>query len=305
MMRFFVILLITIFFFSCQSQEVVPTEVSQFFIDGQAKSAINAPIGTSESCGYFIVNSTDFKNSLPVRELSIQLIKSGKIASMRMHLKDGRRYETQPFNPDKYITISNFKYDEKAETISFDLSGKLFIPTTDSSITVSGHFEQLSVKSFDCNALDSSLAATIETINKSFDVETLSGGASVSGVNDEVGKRAYFQYFILNSGFRVVFESGADFKNFEVGTYKIGVDSSSPVKVTFQEYRGLSNPRYFYIYSPTDWQEYRLDGTITITDQIQLNGRSYTQGIINFTAIDSDGKSVYNVRQGSFSLLNI
>ncbi len=304
-MKYLVILLIAIFFFSCRSQEVVPTEVAQFFIDGQAKSAINTPVGASESCGYFIVNSIDFKNTLPVHDLSIQLIKSGKIASMRMQLKNGRRYETQPFNPDKYITISNFKYDGQAETISFDLSGKLFIPTTDSSITVSGHFEQLSVKSFDCNALNSNLAATIETINRSIDLETLSGGASVSSMNGEVAKRTYYQYFILNNGFRVVFESGTDFKSFEAGTYKIGVDSSLPVKVTFQEYKGLSNPHYFYVYSPTDWQEYRLDGTITITDQIQLNGRSYTQGIINFTAIDSDGKSVYNVRQGSFSLLNI
>lgn len=251
------------------------------------------------------MGSVDIKNTLPVYSLSIELLKSGKLVHILMQTRGGNRYETQPFNPEKYITVSNFKYDESAKTVSFDISGLLFVPTSSGSVVVSGHFDNLSVKPVGCDALSSSLTALVETPGNRFDVETLNGGASVvSGLNG-TDKRTYYQYFTLSNSFRVVFESATDFKTLPVGTYPIGTGSASPVKVTFEEYKGLSNPYNFYVYAASDWQGYRIDGTLTITNQTRLDGRPYTQGTIGFTAVDGEGKVVYNVRQGNFRLLNL
>lgn len=304
-MKHLLILLTTVSLFNCQPQDVSPKEIAQFFLNGRKESSISPNVGVTESCERLIINNLDFENKLPVYSLSIELLKSGKLVHVLMQTNGGIRYETQPFNPEKYIKISNFKYDEQARMVSFDLNGILFMPLANSSIAVSGHFENLNVKWFDCNLLNNKMTAFVENGSNRLNVETLNGGPSILSWDDGTGKVLYFQFFTLSNSFRVVFESANNFKSLAVGTYKIGSGESIPVKVTFQEYKGLSNPANFYIYASSEWQDYRLDGTLTITNQIQQNGAPYTLGAIDFTAVDSDGKVVYHFRQGNFRLLNL
>lgn len=305
-MKWFLVLLSVFTLFDCHPRDVAPKKVAQIFLDDKKESAINTPVGTTKSCGYFIINSTDFGNTLPVYNLQIQLLESGKLVQLQMTTKEGKQYQTQPFNPEKYITISNFRHDEVSKTISFDLKGKLFIPTSTSSINVSGRFENLSVKSFGCNEVNSELRGLVQAGNSTnFEVETLNGGPAISSINDGTSNRTYFQYFTLSNSFRVVFESSASFKSLPAGTYKIGSGLSTRFKLVFQEYKGLSNPYNFYVYAAADWQDYLIDGTVTITQQTQLNGRAYTQGTISFQALDSSGIMRYEFKQGAFTFLNL
>lgn len=304
-MNHFLALFTIVTLVNCQPKDVRPSEVARVFLDGRKEPGIALKVGTTESCERLIVNSVDFSNTSPVYSLNIELLPSGKLINVVMQSYGDVRYETQPFNPEKYIKVSDFKYDKQTMTVSFDLNGVLFMPLSNSSIALSGHFENLSVKLFSCNALNSKLTALVESNSSNFDVETLNGGASVLSGNGVIEKRMYFQYFTLSNGLRVVFESEANFTNLAPGTYKIGSGLSAPVNVIFQEYKGLSKPYNFYIYYAPDWQDYRIEGTLTITSQTRLNGRSYTQGTIDFTASDNDGKIRYNVKQGNFRLLNL
>jgi hypothetical protein len=145
-----VIFILAFALFTCKQEDVSPKQVAQFFIDYQKESAISSSVGAAESCGSFILNSIDFKNTLPVYNLSIQLLKSGRLVHVLLNTKEGRRFETHRPNPEKYVTISNFKHDTLAQTISFDIGGKLFIMGSSGVIDISGRFENISAKSYGC-----------------------------------------------------------------------------------------------------------------------------------------------------------
>lgn len=305
MKRLFV-LIIAFVLVNCKQEDVAPEPTAELFLNGQKESGINPSVAATESCGYFILNSIDFPNTLPVYNLSIQLIESGRVANILVNTKEGGRYETQTATPERHIIISDFKRDTLAKTISFNLRGKLFTPgSLTKSIDVSARFKNISVKSYGCNLPITTLTGTVQDRTKSIKVETLFANPGNSSVNDGTNRKTYFQNFLLTDLFNVTLRSSVSFKSLPVGSYNFGTGLSAPFSIRFQEYIGLYDPHGIYAYLPEDWRNFTTDGTLTIAEQTQLNGRPYTLGTISFRAVDASGDIRYDFKQGTFRFINI
>jgi len=297
MRRFLTIVILSVTFQCCQKQEVVVEQQADFYVNSKYENLAHSMV-VSEGCDFLYVSSIDFENSLQTFSLDISFLKSGKIAKVKLINKDRKSYETQLFDPSKYISVNNFVYDTNSNEISFELIGRIFEPRSTNSIDIEGRFKNLKVLPKPCIQVSSSLKGRIfNTVGNQL-LETLYSSASID-------KGSYYHYFYLTNNSRIVFQSNSKFKDFPVGSYKISSDSSSSIKITFEEYIGMLNIYNFGLYRNEEWKEFTIDGSINITEQSKLNNSTYTIGTINFKASVKDENLDYEFKDSSFRLRNL
>ncbi len=294
---------ISIMLLSCNSSSVDPVDEVKLFIDNHPESTLPQAVA-SQTCDNIYVVSIDFKNTLMVYSLEINLLKSGRIVNVTINYKDGRRFETQAFDASRYITISNFIYNEQANIVSLDLRGQLFTPQSTKFIEINGSFRNLPIKSDVCGRPNNKLKGLIQGPSKSYNVETTNSSTALEWPLSTQGPTTYFQNFYLTDYFKVVFRANAPFKKIPPGVYKISSSSLYPFDVSFQEYIGLSKLENFNRYEANEWRDFSVEGTVTISEQYILKDDSFTAGTINFKAVNKQENITYEFNNGVFSFVN-
>lgn len=297
MNRLILLLIVWANLMGCQQRDIASKSQANLYIDNQKQSLINHAVASS-TCNNLFINSIDFNNNSPLYSLEINLLKTGKIVNVKLVNKERIRYETQLFDPAKYISIRNFVYDSLAKLVSFDLTGKLFIPQTLNSINVNAEFKEIAVESAICTETENRLQGIIQSQSAIYRSET-TFSSTVKKDN------LYYQYFYLTDNFRIVFQSSSDFKTIPVGTYPINSDSTFPFNISFQEYIGLSIPNNFNVYMEKEWQNFNVEGRVTIQDHITIKNKIFTYGTLQFEAANSSQNLKYEFRNGSFIFYNL
>ncbi|GAB2768000.1 hypothetical protein GCM10027275_08100 [Rhabdobacter roseus] len=288
--------------FGCQ-KNVDPVEVTHFFIDEEEQPILRESIGVSEGCGGFLLQSIDFNNTLFIYNLRIQLTPTGRLVAMGLRTREGERYEIQSFNSSDFVNVSEFNYDKVRKEVSFSVAGKLFSSSLNKSINISGHFEKLAVKTYECNKESSTFLGELQGASESFLTETLSSTSAIRSTLGENAQVTYLQNFLLTNALSLHFESPVSYKNLPVGTYTLGQPDA--ITVSLKEYKGLSNPITFNSYVRNDWRDFKVEGSLTISRQYVVNGTSYTEGTISFQADNESDHVRYVLSKGDFTLLNL
>jgi hypothetical protein len=297
------ILLLGVIILGCQPNNVSPVEVAQISVNEKAYSISRESIGVTESCDGLIFNSIDFKNTSFIFYLSVQLTPTGRLVSMTLRTGEGEVYETQLYNPSDYVSVSEFRYDKLRKEVSFTVTGELFSSSLNKSITISGYFENLAVKPFECNRKSSKFLGELQGTSESVRTETISSSSAIRKTQGENNQVTYSQNFLLNNALFLRFVSQVSYKDLPVGTYNLGQPNS--ITAYLQEYKGLSNHRTFNIFIPADWRDFKVEGSLTISRQYVVNGTSYTEGTISFQATNETDNVRYVLRKGDFTLLNL
>jgi hypothetical protein len=296
---------IALYLMGCSLHRIEPEQTFSLMINDNATSYVKK-VSASKTCRDISISSIDFGNSLDIYNLDLKVSPKGNLISLILITRAGKRYETQAFDPQRYVSLSNFMYDDAAKTVSLTVTGKLFAPHSTDEITVKGEFHKLNVALFECNQQDNSLDGTIQGLSKTTDVESTftSTATETFNLNTINPTLSYFQHFYLTNYFKITFRAKTPYKRMPPGTYSIESNSNQLFDVFFEEYKGLSTPENFGKYVASEWRSFDIKGTVTISEQYTLNDKSYTFGTLNFEAVNkSDGIS-YVLTNGKFKFFN-
>lgn len=293
-----VVLIVMATVMSCHQRDVTGESQVSFYIDNQKEESLIRSAIASVTCNNLYINNIDFSNTAPLYSLEINLLKNGKIVNIKLINKEKKRYETQLFDPARYVLISNFKYDSLAKQVSFNIDGKLYIPQSVNSIDISGEFKKLAIESNTCTITENRLQGITQSQSTSLQTETIFSSTAKEG-------NIYYQYFYLTDNFRLVFKSSTGFKTIPTGTYPLTSNSTSPFNISFQEYTGLSTPNNFNLYKENEWRNFNLEGSVIIQKHLTIQDKPFTMGTLQFQATNQAENRRYEFKNGSFIFLNL
>jgi hypothetical protein len=263
-------------------------------IKNQAAFSIN------ENCG--LVFSSIWLNDEYV--LDIELSDVGairKILLIGVWPKNDRdeSFRSVDFIPGSTFQIKNFQFDKLNKKISFDFEGKLMDPRNfpqyiGRTVTIKGKIEDKNLIIAPCRGLLQNVKATV---NGFLYTENMTYSLSESS-----GKTASFSF--SENGYSITFLTSQQLKDMDLKSYSFGKNSTNDF-ITFEKYIGPIRSTQ-YITPPKidgEWEKYNYEGSFTITEKINSNGRLFTKGVFSLNVYDKiTNDLLYTITNGEFYL---
>ena len=212
------------------------------------------------------------------------------------HLEDVRLWENPPgsgsfkhfvsatLNPEKYLKISDYRYNPISNDISFSFEGKLFrqeTGTSDTLRTISGHISLESMLDLECNQeLDKNY---IKYETDSFNFYSI--WSNVNRANETLD---YFYQFRSSLGFSLSIVNENDLWNYPIGTSFNFDEESQTNKIFLNEYIG--HPLTFRNQGPSEsyWKNYSTSGSYEILQKTEDGTQKIIVGQINMDVFFDD-----------------
>jgi hypothetical protein len=298
-MKYFTIILPAFFILiGCNKNETFePSEIKAEVNVKNNKYLLANSVSGNEDCDNIFVSLSSSNENKFEYSLLFNLSKNGEINTVTMVdiNDDSKNYKSSTFNPKKNFNIKSFNYDSNKNSLSYEYEGLVYLPYHNDSVSIKGYVKNVEIKRKECLNIRNELDGNIKF---SDGVQTNIYTAFTAAV---FKSNEYNYGFYTNDGLRFGFNSNSPLSALAPGVYNINTGGS--VEVTFEEYLGVIDKNYFYLYTPKEWRNFKTEGSLEITEQKTANNIKMTIGRLNLK-IYKDNKIFAIIDNGSFIISN-
>ncbi|MCP1386435.1 hypothetical protein [Runella salmonicolor] len=276
-----------------------PLEIKAEINVKNIKYLLENSVSGNEDCNNFFVSLSNSNENNFKYNLLFNLSKNGEINSVTLvDIKDNsKNYKSSTFNPKETFKIKSFSYDSINNNLSYEYEGLVFLPYHKDSILINGYVKNVKINSKECLNVKNELDGSIK----------FGDGAEANiytAFSAAVFKSNEYNYsFYTNDGLRFGFNINSPISTLIPGVYNINTSGSLNLTVTFEEYLGVIDKNYYFLYTPKEWRNFKTEGSLEITEQRTSNNTKMTIGRLKLK-IYKDNNIFAIIDNGSFFISN-
>lgn len=222
--------------------------------------------------------------------------------SLLRYKKDEKPYGTADFDPLKWFSVRNYKYNPVTRDLSFEYDGKLFeslseVNTSSKSIALKGKVDLQGIQK-EGSGTQNVARATFDSGNFSF--YSIHREKMRNTQNDILTEHHYF----TNNGYRLSFTLDPTVTNsFPPVPRRYSFDNNSNEnKITFYQFTG--EPRHTggigeFIIRTEDWKSYPCTGSFTVTEIFNVGSERVTKGTFAMEVYNGN-EIIHKIDNGNF-----
>lgn len=223
------------------------------------------------------------------------------ITRMLRYIKDDKPYATADFDPLKWFSVKNYKFDPVTRDLYFEYEGKLFqslseVNTSSKAITIKG---KVDLKGIEHKQTNQQNVPRVTFNTESFNFYSVRTQSMRNEQNDLLIEHNFF----TNNGYRLMFTVNSLVSHPIPLPRSYSFDTTSTENcISFFQFTGEARQTDGigqYVLRAQDWKKHPCRGSFTVTEIFHMGSKRVTKGTFAIDILEGD-KVVHKVENGVF-----